>query len=168
MEAIHIPQLLKTPQRQQSLEIQEFLTGLETLTPVRGNLIVCHRGNFLEIFAKVETIVTLTCDRCLKQYNHRLALDTSEIIWLDKDLHLQNALPSEREISVEDLSETLSYDGYFAPDTWLYEQLSLLMPLRQLCSQDCQPPAVTPTAGESHIDSRWASLESLRNRLLDS
>jgi uncharacterized protein len=156
MEVIHIPQLLKAPQRQQSLEIQEFLPGLETLTPVRGNLVVCHRGNFLE-----------TCDRCLKQYNHRLALDTSEIIWLDKDLHLQHALPIEREISMDDLSETLSHDGYFAPDTWIFEQLSLLMPLRQLCSQDCQPPAITPTASEPLVDSRWASLESLRNRLLE-
>ncbi|NJK49404.1 DUF177 domain-containing protein [Candidatus Gracilibacteria bacterium] len=167
MEAIYIPQLLKKPTKKENLEVQEFIPNLETLTPVRGNMTVSHRGNFLEILAQVETIVTLSCDRCLKQYNQRLSLDTSEIIWLDKDNERDKTLPSEREVAVDDLSETLSVDGYFEPDTWLYEQLSLLMPLRQLCSQDCQPPATAALPNEPHIDSRWASLEALKKQLLE-
>jgi uncharacterized protein len=167
MEAIYIPQLLKAPERKESLDIQEFLPGLETLTPVRGNMVISHRGNFLEIYAQAETIVTLTCDRCLKQYNHRLSLDTSEIIWLDKNADQDRSIPLEREVSLEDLSETLSPYGYFEPDTWLYEQLSLLMPLRQLCSKDCQSPAVTLSQNEPQLDSRWASLEALKKQLLE-
>jgi uncharacterized protein len=167
MEAIYIPQLLKKPTKKETLEVQEFIPNLETLTPVRGNMTVSHRGNFLEILAQVETIVTLTCDRCLKQYNQRLSLDTSEIIWLDKESDRDKTLPLEREVSVDDLSETLAVDGYFEPDTWLYEQLSLLMPLRQLCSQDCQPPAAVALPNEPHFDSRWASLEALKKQLLE-
>ncbi|OKH20620.1 metal-binding protein [Hydrococcus rivularis NIES-593] len=165
MEAIYIPQLLKALERKETLQIQEFIPGLETLTPVRGSMTVNHRGNFLEVFAKAETIVTLTCDRCLKQYNHRLSLDTSEIIWLDKNADQDKAIPLEREISMEDLSETLPFDGYFEPDTWLYEQLSLLLPLRRLCTQDCQPAAPTYSQNEPGIDTRWASLEALRKQL---
>lgn len=167
MEAIYIPQLLKARERTESLEIQEFIPGLETLTPVRGSMTVSHRGNFLEVSAKAETIVTLACDRCLKQYNHRLSLDTSEIIWLDSTAEGDRYLPLEREISVDDLSETLSPDGYFEPDTWLYEQLSLLMPMQQLCSPDCQPPTAASTVGEPNIDRRWASLEVLKKQLSD-
>jgi uncharacterized protein len=167
MEAIYIPQLLKARERTQTLEIEEFIPGLETLTPVRGSMTVSHRGNFLEVSAKVETIVTLACDRCLKQYNHRLSLDTSEIIWLDNTADRDRYLPLEREISLDDLSETLSPDSYFEPDTWLYEQLSLLMPMQQLCSLDCQPPTAASSGSEPNIDSRWASLEALKKQLSD-
>lgn len=165
MEAIYIPQLLQKPGKKATLEIQDFIFGFDTLTPIRGQMTVSHRGNFLEINAKAETIVTLTCDRCLTQYNHRLSLDTSEIIWLDKNLDQDRFLPLEREVSIEDLSETLSVDGHFEPATWLYEQFSLLIPLRQLCSQDCQSPVVNAAQNEPQIDLRWASLEALKKQL---
>jgi uncharacterized protein len=165
MEAIYIPQLLKAPERRASLAIEESVPGLETLTPVRGSIVISHRGNFLEVSATAETIVTLTCDRCLKQYNHRLCLDTSEIIWLDNHADRDRFIPLEREISVDDLSETLPTDGFFEPDTWLYEQFSLQMPFRQLCSKDCQPAATASFPNEPSIDSRWASLEALRQQL---
>ena len=72
MEDIYIPQLLKAPGRKREIEINEVIPGLETLTPIRGTLIVRHGGNFLELSVQAETIVTLICDRCLQNYNHRL------------------------------------------------------------------------------------------------
>ena len=72
MEAIYIPQLLKAPQKTEEIQVQEFIDGLESLTPVRGKMAVVHRGNYLEVSVQAETIITLTCDRSLQQYNHRL------------------------------------------------------------------------------------------------
>lgn len=76
MEAIYIPQLLKAREQTQTIEVDEFLPDLETLTPVRGRISVQHRGNYLEVSAQAETIITLNCHRCLQQYNHRLKLNT--------------------------------------------------------------------------------------------
>lgn len=165
MEAIYIPQLLKAPDKSQSIPIEEFVPGLNTLTPVRGAMKVAHRGTYLEVSVRAEAIVTLTCDRCLQQYNQRLSLDTSELIWLEEAVEPAKPSPSEREIGWEDLSEKLSPEGYFSPDTWLYEQLSLALPLRQLCSPDCQPPAPPCSGTPSPTDSRWASLEALKQQL---
>ncbi len=165
MQAIYIPHLLQTPNRTQTIVLDDFLPELETLTPLRGKIMIRHGGTFLEVTVQGETIITLTCDRCLQQYNRRLQLDTSEIIWLDKDVDLPHHYPQEREIAWEDLSESLSPEGHFEPQSWLYEQLSLSLPLRQLCGKDCQAPATQTKENQPIIDSRWASLEALKQKL---
>ena len=160
MEAIYLPQLLKAPQKTEDFQIQEFIAGLKTLTPIRGRMVVTHGGSYLEVATTAETIVTLTCDRCLQQYNHRLDIDTSELIWLAQ---AEQDIPLEREVKWEDLSETLAPNDYFQPNEWLYEQLSLAMPMRQLCSKDCQKPSISVT--DPITDSRWQSLAALKNQL---
>lgn len=166
MEEIYIPQLLKAPGRKREIDLDEAIPGLETLTPIRGTLIVRHGGNFLELSAKAETIVTLICDRCLRNYNHRLVIDTSEIIWLEETNSDLDDLPLEREVSLEDLSESLSPNGHFDVEQWLYEQFSLAMPFRKQCSRDCEGAATTTTTVDRQlIDSRWASLALLKEQL---
>jgi uncharacterized protein len=164
METIFIPHLLKSPDRKRVIVFEDFIPDLATLTPVRGNLSVRHGGNFLEVAVQAETIITLTCDRCLQQYNHRLKLNASELIWLDKNQDLDKYYLPEKEIAYEDLSETLSPNGDFDPQMWLYEQLCLALPPRQLCSANCQPPTFVPPE-DTPIDGRWASLESLKRQL---
>lgn len=165
MHSIYIPQLLKAKERTKEIQLDETLPGLDTLTPVRGKMSVRHGGNFLEVKVMAETIITLTCDRCLKQYNHRLTLETSEIIWLDKNAHIPETYPQEREIVWEDLSESLAPDDDFEPDRWLYEQLSLALPFRKLCSKDCQQPVPPSLDNGSSIDGRWSALEILKQQL---
>ncbi len=169
MEAIYIPQLTKAPERTEVVEVEDFLPGLETLTPVRGQVKVQHHGNYLEVAGKAETIITLTCHRCLQQYNHRLMIDTSELIWLDETANQPYDGPLEREVAVEDLIETLSPQGYFYPSEWLYEQLCLEIPQRQLCEAECAGiPADKPTVNktpEKAVDRRWASLEALKKQI---
>ncbi|MDH6084193.1 YceD family protein [Umezakia ovalisporum] len=166
MDAIFIPQITKAPERTEEIEVKEFLPGLESLTPVRGRLRVHHHGNYLEVSGVAETIITCTCNRCLQQYNHRLRVNTKEVIWLDEAANQVEGLPLEREVLMEDLVETLSPDGYFYPSEWLYEQMCLELPQRQLCNLDC--PGILRNNAESAdkpIDSRWASLEALKKQL---
>jgi uncharacterized protein len=165
MDRIYIPQLLKAPQKTERLELRDFVSGLESLNPVRGEMKVYHGGTYLEVTVKADTIVTLTCDRCLKQYNHRLAVETVELIWLEEISDSSDLLPLEREVQLDDLTETLDPQGYFDPEAWLYEQLSLEMPMRSLCGEDCEGlPKTNPSETETAIDSRWASLESLKKQ----
>lgn len=170
MDAIFIPQLTKAPERTEEIQVQEFLPGLETLTPVRGSVRVRHQGTFLEVSAQAETIITCTCNRCLQQYNQRLALDTQEIIWLDETANEDQDLPLEREVAVEDLVETVSPEGYFHPSEWLYEQMCLAVPQRQLCDRKCPgiKPPVAASTPEQPIDRRWSSLQNLKNQLPES
>ncbi|MFB2838510.1 YceD family protein [Floridanema evergladense] len=167
MEAIYIPRLTKAPQQSEVIEVDEFLPDLETLTPVRGKIKVVHKGNYLDVSGQAEAIVTLTCHRCLQQYNHRLVVKTSEMIWLDEAANQLDDGALERETALEDLVESLPPNGYFYPDDWLYQQMCLAIPQRQLCDRNCQGIQLenSNSSGGGAIDSRWASLESLKERL---
>jgi uncharacterized protein len=161
MDAIYIPRLTKLPDRTEKVEFKESLADLETLTPVQGQLQVRHGGNYLEVTAQASTIVTLMCHRCLQQFNHRLSVSVSEMLWL-KD-HESEVLPFDQDLELDDLMETLDPDGNFDPNTWLYEQLCLAIPQRQLCDAQC-PGIPLPTTAEP-VDRRWASLANLKTQL---
>jgi uncharacterized protein len=163
MERIYIPQLAKAVDAMETIEFRQSIDGLESLTPVSGVIQVCHMGNFLAVSATAHTIVTLTCDRTLKQFNHRLAIDVSEDIWLFEPIPAAE-FPKEREITYDDLTDTLSPQGYFEPETWLYEQLVLAIPLQKFAPDAPDPVQVTleSTAdGSPAIDSRWAALKAI-------
>lgn len=170
MEAIHIPQLKKAPQQTERQTFRQTLPQLETLTPVQGTIQVTHADTYLEVRGQADTIVTLTCDRCLQQYNHRLAFNTQELIWLANPPQLAD-IPDEREVATEDLVESLPPQGDFYPDDWVYEQLCLAIPVQSLCDRNCpgiEIPAAdaTPTADATpEIDYRWAALAKLKEQL---
>ena len=162
MEKLYIPQIAKAVDATEEFEFKEFIEGLETLTPVQGFIAVHHVGSFLEIIAKASTIMTLTCDRTLVQFNYRLAIDTSEMICLAEPLP-ESEYPKEREIETGDLVESLSPNGYFDPTTWLYEQLVLAIPYPKI-APDAPALELTDTALnlDISVDKRWSVLSSLQ------
>ena len=169
MELIYIPSLLKKTDRTESIKFEEFILDLETLTPVRGYLQVTHNGNYLEVKGKSETIITLTCDRCLKQYNYKLVIHPKELIWLNEVTTQKELFHIEAENSVEHLVETLSPDGYFNPREWVYEQVCLAVPPRKLCDKNCQGIKLSGMKTSSSVlDSRWAALEAIKRQLNNS
>ncbi|NEQ36623.1 MAG: DUF177 domain-containing protein [Okeania sp. SIO3I5] len=166
MELISIPNLLKKTDRTESIKFEEFISDLETLTPVRGYLQVTHHGNYLEVKGKSETIITLTCDRCLKQYNYKLAIAPKELIWLNEVTIEKEFFQIEAENSVEHLVETLPPDGDFNPQEWVYEQICLAVPPRKLCDKNCQGIKLSGmNTSSSILDSRWAALEAIKGQL---
>jgi len=165
MDKIYIPQLARAPQQTEVLEFKEFLPDLETLTPVQGRLQVAHKGNYLEVKVQAETIVTLSCHRCLQNYNHRLVLDTDELIWLDETADATESVILDREVMLEELVEALSPQGYFDVGQWLYEQLCLAIPQRQICDQACAGIELSDSVLNDGTDRRWAALEALRKQL---
>jgi uncharacterized protein len=166
MDAVHIPNLAKLADRTERFKVLDHLPDLETLTPIQGEVQVSHRGNYLEVEGWAETIVTLTCDRCLQQYNHRLRTEARELIWLQAAPQSLDDYPLEREGSLEELVETLPPDGYFYPQNWIYEQLCLALPQRQLCDPSCQGIPLNPDQSQP-VDRRWASLEALKQNWLN-
>lgn len=166
LKPIPIPRIARAPEQTETLRFSEMLPELATLTPVQGEICVMHRGNFLEVTAQAEAIVTLTCDRCLQQYNYRLIATPTEIIWLEDNANPELILLDE-DLAPEDLVETLPPQGYFEPATWLYEQLCLELPQRKLCDKKCKGIELPPPPADAApvVDQRWARLESLKDQL---
>jgi uncharacterized protein len=163
MEPIYIPQLETAPDKTEVVQVQTTWADLPSLIPVTGWVKVVHQGTFLEVSAEATTIVTLCCDRCLQQYNHRLATDATEMIWLEEPQELDYRPGEEIEVPLEQLLETLSPEGYFHPGDWLYQQLCLELPMQKLCDQNCVG-LLQESEAEPEIDRRWAGLDELRQR----
>jgi uncharacterized protein len=168
MEPLFLPQLTRAPQQTEVISVNTTLPDLETLTPIQGEMRVVHGGNYLRVETEVDTIITLTCDRCLQQYNHRLTTQASELIWLE-DGDREADLPEDFSVEQPEdtsLDETLSANGYFYPEDWLYQQLCLNLPQRNLCRTDCSGVDLpqSGSAERNHIDHRWAALESLKQQ----
>ncbi|HEY9877567.1 MAG TPA: YceD family protein [Leptolyngbyaceae cyanobacterium] len=168
MDALYIPNLLQSPDKTRVIEIETYFPELETLTPVRGQVKVTHQGTYLDVQGTGEAIITLTCDRCLQNYNHRLLVSPREMIWLQDGSEDEEFIPLEREVAVDDLVESLPPDGYFSADTWLYEQLCLALPQQQICSEACEGIPLSnhsSTQVNDQVDHRWAALAQLKTYL---
>lgn len=146
--------------------VDQPIADLDSLTPVRGSLRAEHHGNALEVEGTVDTIVTLCCDRCLQHYNQPLRVQCRELLELAgapgaaPQARVQAALDADFEVG-DDLDDRLDPRGSFDPERWLFEQLSLQLPLMNRCSDDCPgPPAWAGGAAEA-VDPRWAALTSL-------
>lgn len=161
--------LLAAPRR---WEVNQAIAGLESLTPVRGQLTARHHSGVLEVQGAVETIVTLRCDRCLNHFNQALRAEAHELLELSTtgfDAGPGGVLPNPSrpldptELSPEgdDLDDRLDPEGDFDPERWLFEQLSLRLPLVNRCGAECPGPA-TWSSEEGGGDPRWASLRNLR------
>ncbi|MFM8526197.1 MAG: YceD family protein [Cyanobacteriota bacterium] len=153
--------------------VDQMIPELETLVPVRGSLQATHRGNVLEVQGEVATIVTLCCDRCLQAFNHPLQARNEELLWLGEGPHPE-VEDDDLEAQVfsldpDTLGDQLDPRGLFDPQRWVFEQLSLQLPLVNRCGDHCPgPPAyrnpepVQADGGAGLVDPRWQALEALR------
>lgn len=164
MRAIHIPQILNAPNKTVSFDVAEHLPQLETLTPVKGEVIVIHQGTYLDVKGRADTIMTLECDRCLQSYNARVQVDTSEMVWLEEPpTHDEDF---EKEVDLDDLVESLSPNDNFDPGEWLYQQMCLAIPQKQICKAECTGISFhNPDSAVEAIDHRWAALSLLKQQL---
>ncbi len=160
MERLYIPQIARAPHSTVTLTFRENLPDLETLTPVEGKMWIRHGGTFLEVRAQAKTVVTLTCDRTLVQFNHRLEVNTTETLWLVDRLPEYAA---EVELTLDELVEHLPRDGYFDPGQWLYEQFCLAIPYQKIAPD--APPFVPAREPAASVDRRWAALTALQEML---
>ena len=148
------------------------LDAMPSLTPVRGTLKAEHLGNLLQVEGSVQTIVCLSCDRCLGHFNQQLNDDSRELIWLGdepSDEHLSEA--GLDPTSPDGLMECLNPRGDFEPERWVFEQLSLQMSVVNRCGEHCPglPQKVSNPTAQTTVDKapdpRWQALKDLQTSM---
>jgi uncharacterized protein len=177
LRPIALPQLLQRG-GEQELTVRQRLAELADAEPVLGWIRLRHDGSTLEVEGEASTTLHCRCDRCLSAFqlplraraHERLALDpggsqagdggSPEALvlsgWLavDGSLDLRTSLAEEPE-------ERLDPQGVFDPEHWLFEQLSLQLPLVYRCGPDCPGPDRWSSASDLP-DGRWQALRQLR------
>lgn len=170
---ININDLRALPQQRLNLSFKESIEGLEAVKPVLGELTVSANATGMKLNGVVQTLLKLTCHRCLRPYFQSLNIPVDErfLEWTPQVEDLKR----ERELTAEDFVEYLDHDGTLDIVDVVYQAVTLATPVSCLCGEDCPGPAFPSNEAKSgslasdkegaeraqRIDPRWKNLKSL-------
>lgn len=117
---------------------------------------IVNNAGRLELFLTVSTVFHTECARCLEEVSFEVSYVYEDRIVFEE---------SDEYISLD--SDTFNLEEY------VYEELSLSLPFRVLCSDDCK--GLCPKCGTNlnisdcqcdneYIDPRWAALKELLDK----
>lgn len=130
----------------------------------------------MRLSGTIQTLLKLTCDRCLQPYFLSLNIPLEErFLEPPQEEELSQSSPKEQELTADDFIEYLSEDGTLDITDLVYQAVTLATPDICLCGEDCPGPAFPATDGESsslapnnqsqsgpdRVDPRWKNLKSL-------
>ena len=147
-------------------DFEGFLDELPSLTPVRGTITVESDSESIKIKGNFSSIVNLTCDRCQMFFNHTLEFNSEELMWIGQ------TKKSSANFQLDEYSEYLDPQSDWDPERWVFEQLSLQMPLLNICTAGCLgtiashnenqiPTSKSQINTDKKPDPRWAELKKL-------
>jgi uncharacterized protein len=174
---IALDELGALPQQRLDIDFKETLDGTQAVKPVVGDLTVSASSTGMRLTGRVQTLLKLNCDRCLRPYFQSIAVDIDER-FVREGFHDidKKSNTKERELSKSsDFFETLQPGNILDIADVVYQAVTLATPTHCLCGDQCPGPP-TPTKsgkqptlnqgkearkGEKQIDPRWKNLKSL-------
>jgi uncharacterized protein len=103
--------------------------------PVTTDFLLTHKERDLRVGGTVETGVRFGCSRCLKP-SFRHVATSFDLVYLPQRKPVRTG--EEIELRYADM-EVGFYDGIrFDVDTMVVEQITLSLPMRLVCSEDCK------------------------------
>jgi len=104
--------------------------------PVRYDLTVVREYDHLRVTGTVNTMVLLTCSRCLVAFES--SIDSSFTIIFRRGTPQEIALEEETELSEQDLISAFFCGDEIDLSHEIAEQIAMEVPLRPLCGDDCK------------------------------
>lgn len=171
---ISIDELRNLPQGRLNISFREEIDGLAAVKPVLGELTVAATSTGMRLLGSVQTLLKLTCHRCLRPYFLNLVIPIEED-FVEADITDEEDIPRDRELLAGDFTESLSNDGILDITDVVYQAVTLATPVSCFCGESCPGPAYPGGEAESgslaggknvadrgeRIDPRWKNLKTL-------
>jgi len=165
---VSIDELKSYPQQRKSFSFKETLSGIEAVKPVLGELTMSLDSVGVRLSGRLQTLLKLSCHRCLRPYFQSLSVDIDE-----RFVHRSEAeVPRERELLRDDFVEPIPADGVLDIGDVVYQAVTLATPTFCLCGPECPGPPLNEAAeqgnrlaagneSERPMDPRWKNLKTL-------
>ncbi len=162
---ISIDELKAQPQH---IDFKETIEGLEAVKPVLGEITLSHSSYGVKVVGRVQTLLKLNCDRCLRPYFQSLGVDIDESLVYPPE----NEIQRDRELLKRDFVELLPEDGLIDVTDLVYQAITLATPNIASCGSECPglPAGATGASGKTLagdknrqdlIDPRWQNLKTI-------
>ncbi len=169
---ISIDELRNLPHQRLSVNFKETIEDIGAVKPVLGELSISASSTGVKVTGSVQTLLKLTCHRCLRPYFLNINVPLEEFM-VESAGH--EDYPRERELLSKDFVEELPEDGILDITDLVYQAVTLATPVTCLCGDDCPGPAFPDGEGKSSslasdkdssshkkpIDPRWKNLKTL-------
>jgi len=172
---ISIDELRNLPQQKIILQFRESIEDCNAVKPVLGDLTATANSIGIRLAGNLQTLLKLTCHRCLRPYFYSLSLHIDES-FVESNAELEDKSNSrDRELLADDFVEELPDDGILDITDVVYQAVTLATPVTCLCGDDCPGPAFPgsetksgslaedkePKRPDDRIDPRWKNLKTL-------
>lgn len=162
---ISIEELKAQPQH---IDFKETIEGLEAVKPVLGEITLSHSSYGVKVVGRVQTLLKMNCDRCLRPYFQSLAVDLDESLVYPPE----NEPQRDRELLRDDFVELLPSDGLIDVTDIVYQAMTLAKPNICSCGSECPglPAGAKGSTGntlagdknrQDLIDPRWKNLKTI-------
>lgn len=155
------------------MSFKETIEGLGAVKPILGDLSVYAGATGMKLTGTVQTLLKLTCDRCLSPYFQSITVPIDET-FLERVAE-EKSFSREKELTAKDFVDYLSEDGVLDITDIVYQAVTLATPVSCLCGEQCPGPtfpqdgasedrlAIDKNAeeAEERIDPRWKNLKGL-------
>ncbi len=174
---VNIDELRTLPQQKLILSFKESIDNIDAVKPVLGEFTLVASTTGIRITGQVQTLLKLTCDRCLRPYFLNISLPIEDFFREQETQHYREPekMPRERELTAEDFQEELTEEGNLDITDLVYQAVTLATPVSHLCGDDCPGPAFPDAETKSSslakskddkdkdhpIDPRWKNLKTL-------
>ena len=141
--------------------IKGYLHSIKSLTPLIGFIKAIHEGSSIYVKGKVETIINLRCDNCLKLFNQKIRFEEDEVILISK----KESNISSSKNPIDPLIECIKPNESFDPEKWCFDQVNLQISPFNKCNSKCNfipsNTLINSEAKNNVIDPRFEKLKNL-------
>lgn len=173
---ISLDELRTYPQHRVTVDFKENIDELEAVKPVLGEISISLNDSGVRLAGKVQTLLKLSCHRCLRPYFQSMVVDIDERFVYDSLVET----PRERELRGDDFVEVIPKDGIIDISDVIRQAITLAAPTYCLCGDECPGlPQKSKNPDKSslvedkdlgkspekypkdYIDPRWKNLKTL-------
>ena len=173
---ISLDELKSLPQPRLEISFNEKLEeSTQAVKPVVGELTVTAGATGMRLTGRVQTLLKLSCDRCLRPYFQSITVDLNERFVLSTMAEQWDKNPQKELTRAEDFAETLLEGDVLDITDVVYQAVTLAVPSVCNCGSECPGPAMPAKTSkkaslgkakdgrkaEAPIDPRWKNLKTL-------
>lgn len=175
---VSLEDLRALPQQRLRVAFNESLPNSEAIKPILGDLVISVSASGAQVVGRVQTLLKLSCHRCLAPFFQALSLELDERFVYEDYLRGESKDNRERELLKEDFVEAIPYAGVIDVSDVVYQAVTLATPSYCSCGADCPGPPKSKNEapqGKSPvedgcdvkseepmvIDPRWKNLKTL-------